>query len=89
MLFGSTFVTVLLLVVQSANNIHGHRRPAALTSLGIGISQLVLWRYMPNAAAAASYTEMAAFLAGGPLGNLAAQWLKRHDIARIRKLHND
>jgi len=82
LLFGSTFVSVMLLVVQSINNNHGRGRLAFLTSFGIGASQLALWKLMPDASA----TEVAAFLCGGPFGNLAAQWIKRHDIALVRGL---
>lgn len=84
MLFASSFVMVTLLVVQSANNTHGRSVQAFFTSILIGLSQVMVYKIMPEANA----TEIAAFVAGGPLGNLAAQWIKRHDIAKIRKLHD-
>jgi hypothetical protein len=85
LLFVSQTITVLLLVVQSRLNIHGHTRLAGVNSLLIGTTQLVMWRIMPNP----SGIEIAAFLCAGPTGNFIAQWINRHDVARIRKLHKD
>lgn len=84
-LFVSSFLTVLLLVVQSANNTHGYPVRAFFTSFAIGASQLLLYRLMPDA----NTTEIAAYLCGGPFGNVAAQWLRRADIARIRALRGE
>lgn len=84
-LFVSSFLTVLLLVIQSINNNHGYMTRAFLTSFGIGASQLLLYRLMPDA----NTTEIAAYLCGGPFGNVVAQWLRRHDIARIRALRGE
>jgi hypothetical protein len=85
LLFVSQFALVTLLVVQSQNNTHGHGTLAFFTSIAIGITQLAAFRLMPNADA----LEMVAFVAGGPFGNVLAQWIKRHDIARIRALRGD
>lgn len=82
-LFLSQFVTVMLLVVQSINNNHGRGALAALTSIGIGAAQLVSWKLLPGA----SWSEAVAWIAAGPAANIAAQWIKRHDIAKIRRLH--
>lgn len=84
-LFASSFLTVLLLVIQSINNNHGYMGRAFWTSFGIGGAQLLLYRLMPDA----SVTEIAAYLLGGPIGNVAAQWLRRHDIARIKALRGE
>lgn len=84
-LFVSSFLTVLLLVVQSANNTHGYMARAFWTSFAIGASQLLLYRLMPDA----NTTEIVAYLCGGPFGNIAAQWLRRHDIARIKALRGE
>lgn len=84
-LFCSQTLTVTLLVIQSRLNIHGHLRLAALNSLLIGATQLVLWKIMPNP----SVAEVIAFLVAGPFGNMIAQRINRRDIARIRKLHED
>lgn len=85
LLFCSQSITVTLLVIQSRLNIHGYMWAAAGNSFLIGITQLVLWKIMPNPTA----MEVAAFLLAGPVGNIVAQWINRHDIARIRKLHRD
>ena len=42
-----------------------------LSSLGIGTAQIFLWRLVPEASA----SEIAATLAGGPVGIAAAMWL--------------
>ena len=84
-LFASQFVTVLLLVVQSINNNHGRQWLGAITSVGIGIAQIATFKLLPDA----SLTDAIAWIAAGPAANLAAQWLKRHDIAKIRRLHEE
>ena len=48
-LFGSQFVTVMLLVVQSINNNHGRILLGAITSVGIGIAQIATFRLLPEA----------------------------------------
>lgn len=69
-LFASAFVTVFLLGFQQ-QNVHGkHYRAAVLTSLGIGAAQIFLWRLVPQA----SPSEIAATLAGGPVGIVSAMW---------------
>lgn len=82
LLFGSQFVCVLLLVVQSINNIHGRAVLGALTSVGIGFAQILTFKLLPEA----NWSEMIAWVAAGPAANVAAQWLKRHDIAKIKRL---
>lgn len=82
LLFGSQFVCVLLLVVQSINNNHGHALLGAITSIGIGIAQIATFKLLPSA----DVSEMIAWVAAGPCANVAAQWIKRHDIAKIRRL---
>ena len=67
------------------NNNHGYMGRAFFTSFAIGGSQLLLYRLMPDA----NGTEIVAYLCGGPFGNVAAQWLRRHDIARIRALRGE
>ena len=81
-LFASSFFTVLCLVIQSINNNHGYWGRAFFMSFAIGVSQLTLYRLMPSA----DIFEVIAFLCGGPFGNVAAHWIRRHDIARIRAL---
>jgi hypothetical protein len=81
-LFASQFVCVTLLVVQSVNNNHGRVLLGAITSLGIGVAQIATFQLLPGA----GWSEMLAWIAAGPVANLAAQWIKRHDIAKIRRL---
>lgn len=85
LLFSSQFVVVLLLVTQSINNNHGRQTLAAFTSIGIGIAQIATFKLLPDA----NLTEMIAWVSAGPIANIAAQWIKRHDIARIRALRSD
>ena len=77
-LFASAFVTVFLLGIQQ-QNVHGrHYLPAVITSLGIGAAQIYLWRSMPGA----SLAEIAATLAGGPIGIVAAMYTHPRLIRR-------
>jgi hypothetical protein len=50
--------------------------------MGIGVAQLVTFRLLPDA----TWSEAAAWVAAGPLANMAAQYVKRHDIAKIKRL---
>lgn len=69
-LFTSTFVLVFALGAQSLNVNNGHYIAAALTSFVIGAGQMVLFKLAPNA----SWSEIAAFLLGGPFGITASMW---------------
>jgi uncharacterized membrane protein YfcA len=70
-LFASAFATVFLLGFQQKNVAGHHYFAAVFTSLGIGAAQIFLWRLVPSA----SPTEIAATLAGGPIGIVAAMYL--------------
>lgn len=83
LLFASQFVVVALLVIQSQNNTHGRFWMATWTSLGIGIAQVLTFKLLPDA----TPTEMIAWIVAGPFANMFAQWVKRHDIDKIRRLH--
>lgn len=76
-LFSSSFLVVFLLGVQQLNVLHGHQLAAFLTSFGIGIAQLVLFKLAPDATG----TEIAAYLCGGPVAIVTAMrvhpWLRR------------
>lgn len=76
-LFSSTFALVFLLGVQQLNVQGGHRLAAVATSVAIGGSQLVLFKMVPDAGG----LDVAAYLAGGPVGIFAAMvahpWLRR------------
>lgn len=82
LLFFSQTICVTLLVVQSVNNNHGRVLLGALTSVGIGLAQIATFKLLPSA----SLTEMAAWVAAGPVANFIAQWIKRGDIDKIRRL---
>lgn len=69
-LFFSSFVTVFLLGAQQKNVQGNHYLAAAITSLGIGSAQIFLWRLIPSA----DMSQIAATLAGGPVGIIAAMW---------------
>lgn len=77
-LFLSAFFTVFLLGFQQQNVAGRHYVAAVVTSLGIGTAQIFLWRLVPGAGA----TEIAATLAGGPMGIVAAMWAHPR-LARI------
>lgn len=79
-LFSSTFVLVFALGAQSLNVNNGHYTAAALTSFAIGSGQMVLFKLAPHA----SWTEIAAFLIGGPFGITASMWAHPR-LARILK----
>lgn len=64
----STYALVFALGLQSLNVNGGHYRAAFITSLGIGASNLVLFKMAPDA----SGLEIIAYLAGGPLGIVSA-----------------
>lgn len=83
LLFCSQFITVMLLVVNSVNNNHGRVWLGAVTSVGIGVCQIATFKLLPGA----GWSEMMAWIAAGPVANITAQWVKRHDIAKIRALH--
>jgi hypothetical protein len=73
-LFTSTYVLVFALGLQSLNVNGGYYRAAFITSFFIGVSQMLLLKLGPNA----NITEVAAYLAGGPLGIISSMWAHRH-----------
>ena len=77
-LFLAAFTTVFSLGFQQQNVVHGHYRAAFLTSFIIGGSQIVLWRFVPDA----SLSQIAATLAGGPLGIVASMAVHRRYMRR-------
>lgn len=80
-LFASTFVLVFALGAQSLNVNNGHYKAAAFTSLFIGGGQMVLFKLAPNA----NWSEMAAFLIGGPFGITASMWAHPHLVRLARR----
>lgn len=77
-LFASAFLTVFLLVFQQQNVQGRHYVLAALTSLGIGASQIFLWREIPGA----NGLGIVAALAGGPVGVLVSMWAHPRLVGR-------
>ena len=78
-LFLSAFFTVFLLGFQQ-KNVHGeHYTAAIITSVGIGVCQIFLWRLVPDANA----SQIVATLCGGPTGIVAA--MRLHPIIMKRR----
>lgn len=69
-LFVSTFALVFFLGLQSLFVNHRYYLAAAVNSLAIGTSNLILFKLAPEATG----LEIAGFLLGGPLGISAAMW---------------
>jgi len=78
LLFVSTFTLVFLLGFQSLNVNGGHYWAAFLSSFGISLSQLVLYKLVPDA----TLSQVAAYMLGGPLGIVASMWAHRHTVGR-------
>ena len=70
-LFVSTFLLVFALGLQSLNVNRGHYKAAFVTSFGIGIANLMLFKLAPSATG----IEIAAFIIGGPFGIVASMWV--------------
>ena len=71
-IFASCYALVFALGIQSLNVNGGHYAAAFVTSFLIGASNLVLYKLAPDATG----SEIAAFLAAGPLGIVSA--MKAH-----------
>ncbi|NVM87600.1 hypothetical protein FHT32_001239 [Variovorax sp. SG517] len=72
-LFVGTFGLVFALGLQSQLVNNGHFVAAFLNSGAIGVCNLVLFKLAPDATG----IEIAAYLAGGPLGIVASMWVYR------------
>lgn len=80
-LFASSFVLVFALGFQSLNVNKGHYWAAAATSLVIGSMQMMLLQLGPNA----SVIQIAAAIAGGPLGIVASMWAHRRTVGKLAR----
>ena len=80
-LFISTYVLVFGLGLQSLNVNNGHHMLAFITSFAIGSMQMVLFKLAPDA----SWSEIAAFLLGGPFGIVSSMWAHPHLVRLLRK----
>lgn len=76
LLFLSTFFSVFALGFQSLNVNNGHYTAAVFTSFAIGAANLALYKLAPEA----SGMQIAAYLAGGPIGIVCA--MKAHEIRK-------
>ena len=65
--------------LQSLNVNGGHYRAAFFTSIGIGVSNLFLFKLAPDAAG----IEIAAFLLGGPFGIVSSMRFHRYIRGRF------
>lgn len=81
LLFCSTYVLVFALGLQSLNVNGGHYAAAFFTSFAIGASNLVLFKLAPDAGP----FEIAAYMAGGPLGIISAMRAHPHVVRMYRK----
>lgn len=79
-LFASTFTVVFALGFQQQNVVGAHYLAAFLTSFVIGGSYLFLYKLVPGAGP----SEIAAYLAGGPLGIVASMYVHRRTVGRQR-----
>ncbi len=77
LLFISTLALVFCLGLQSQMVNNGHFVGAFVNSLAIGAANLVLLKLAPDA----SGIEVAAYLAGGPIGIVASMWFYRWRMA--------
>ena len=78
-LFGSAFLLVYVLGLQSLNVNNGHIKAAAITSLFVGAGQLALYKLAPSA----SGVEIVAYLLGGPAGITASMVSHGHFVRLV------
>lgn len=83
LLFASTFVAVLALVLQSLNVNGGHRVLACITSLFIGAGNLVLFKTLPGST---DWLQIAGYMLGGPVAVLVGMWAHPHLVVRLKRL---
>lgn len=74
------FASAFLLGFQQKNVNGEHYLAAPVTSFGIGTAQIFLRRLVPDADAG----QIAATLAGGPIGTVATMWLHPRVMRRGR-----
>jgi len=71
--FGSTFLTVFALGLQSLNVNQGHYLAAALTSGAISSGHLWLYKVMPNP----TWFDLGGYYLGGIAGIVTSMWFHR------------
>lgn len=77
-IFASTFILVFALGFQSLNVNNGHYKAAFLTSFAIAVSNLVLFKTVPQA----DWLQIAAYLLAGPFAIVASMWAHRKWLKR-------
>lgn len=70
LIFLSTFILVFCLGFQSLNVNNGHYKAAFMTSFAIGLSNLILFKTLPQS----DIWQVIAYLSGGPLAIVASMW---------------
>jgi len=73
LIFSSTFALVFALGFQSLNVNNGHYKAAFLTSFIIGVSNIVLFKTVPNA----NWLEICAYLSAGPFAIISSMWMHK------------
>lgn len=73
LVFGSTFLAVFTLGLQSLNVNQGQYLAAAATSLAISSGHILLYRYMPDS----GLPELVGYYAGGVAGITSSIWFHR------------
>ena len=73
LIFGSTFMAVFFLGLQSLNVNQGYYLAAAVTSFFISTGHIALYKFMPDSGA----PELAAYYAGGIIGITSSMWFHR------------
>lgn len=81
LIFASAFSLVFMLGFQSRSVNSGQKSLAMLNSFLIGIANLFVLKMMPSAL---EWTEIAAYLIGGPLGIVSAM-VVHHRVTRRRR----
>ena len=82
LLFVSTFVTVFAFGLHSLNVNRGHHIAAFLTSFLIGAGNLGVLKLVP----AANWSEVAAYMLGGPTGIVCSMWAHPWLVARWQRV---
>lgn len=83
----STFCLVFALGFQSLNVNNGHYKAAFMTSLAIGVSNLVLYKTVPDA----NWLEITAYLVAGPCAIVASMYCharfmrRKSDVGQLQK----
>jgi len=78
LIFLSTFILVFALGFQSLNVNNGHYKAAFFTSFAIALSNIVLFKTIPQA----GWLDISAYLAAGPMAIVSSMWAHKRFINR-------